>query len=369
MKKKFFAVALLCIISTFVLYASGNTDNTEVRNTNNNTTAKKTTVKEISPEELLNKKIESYKNDFADSLEENKFEKACEIFISANGEINSTNTVTDEATAVVSEMKNSLDEYISDYKFEKVKVPNTTIKNKAFSSPFIVRLKSNLHPAGNFPVTVTFPEVTEDGELAYCTKGIQTDEEGLITFECPVSSLPYNKTITFSLSPDNADLFDQLPSIELPCRVSTNMKSSGGSIAFVDFTKGGNPITTNSETSSLVLTALINKGFTRIGNCDFTSPIVAGNDVAVQKEASALFGKNVTYLIYGTIKYEKVEKVEDGYIVALKGNMKVRNILEDKELLVSEQIIEIKEKSEWAATNTARKKLAAAFADQVLYGI
>ena len=49
--------------------------------------------------------------------------------------------------------------------------------------------------------------------------------------------------------------------------------------------------------------------------------------------------------------------------------MKVRNILEDKELLVSEQIIEIKEKSEWAATNTARKKLAAAFADQVLYGI
>ena len=361
MKKTFGVVVFLYLFSLVRVFASGNADNTNVSNQQ-----QKVEIKESNPSDLINKKIESYNKDFTGFLSEDKFEKACEIYKTACEELSSVNVVPPESEAIVFEMKHNIDSYLNSFKFEKVKAPNAAVKNKAFSSPFVVRLNSEDHSAVKIPVMITFPKVSEEGELLYYEKLAQTDEEGLISFECPVSSVSYNKTITFSLAFDG---FDNLPKIELPCRVATNMKASGGSIAFVDFTKGGNPITTNSETSSLVLTALINKGFTRIGNCDFTSQIVAGNDEAVQKEASSLFGKNVTYLIYGTVKYEKVEKVEDGFIVALKGSMKVRNVLEDKEMLVSEQTIEIKEKSEWAATNSARKKLAAAFADQVLYGI
>ena len=132
--------------------------------------------------------------------------------------------------------------------------------------------------------------------------------------------------------------FANAPSIDLPYLVATNMKASGGSIAIVDFTKAGKPITSNSETSSAVLTELIKKGFTRIGNCDFVNEVASKNDAAVQRSASELFGKSVTYLIYGTVKYDTVEKVDAGFHVVLRAELKVRHILQNKELMATKNL-------------------------------
>ena len=163
--------------------------------------------------------------------------------------------------------------------------------------------------------------------------------------------------------------FANAPSIDLPYLVATNMKASGGSIAIVDFSKAGKPITSNSETSSAVLTELIKKGFTRIGNCDFVNEVVSKNDAAVQRSASELFGKSVTYLVYGTVKYDTIEKVDAGVHVVLRAELKVRHILQNKELMATTIVSEATEKSEWAAINAARKKLAYTASNQILYGM
>lgn len=316
-------------------------------------------------------KSKTYLNSFNQAVEARDYLKALEIWQDVKNYKDETESENvDEAFAFI---ENTINEYFEDVSFEKVSAPAATTKGKAFKSAFAVKLVSKegkVNPQ-NLKYTVTYPVLDADGKKTTETLTLEPKEDGTIEFTSPALAAAINSSAVFKVElPENVySCFEKAPSIKLPYLVATNMKASGGSIGIVDFTKAGKPITSNSETSSAVLTELIKKGFTRIGNCDFVDEVVSKNDAAVQRAASDLFGKSVTYLIYGTVKYETVEKVENGTHVILKAELKVRNILQNKELFATTIISESTDKTEWAAINAARKKLALTASDQILYGM
>ena len=310
---------------------------------------------------------------FNKAVEERDYIAGLEVWQNAKDYINSEEENKEDISEAFSTIENTINEYLNDVQFEKVSVPPATTKGKAFKSAFSVKLvsKTGMVNPQNLKYTVTYPVIDTEGKKTTATQVLEPSDDGTIEFTSPAYQGAISSSATFKV--DLPEIvytnFENTPSIDLPYLVATNMKASGGSIAIVDFTKAGKPITSNSETSSAVLTELIKKGFTRIGNCDFVNEVVSKNDAAVQRSAVELFGKSVTYLIYGTVKYDTVEKTDAGFHVVLRAELKARHILQNKELFATTIISEATEKSEWAAINAARKKLAYTASNQVLYGM
>ena len=318
-----------------------------------------------------NSKSMLLKKDFDNAVREQDLIKALDVWqIAKDYMLESDNEDISETFDFI---ENTINDYFSDISFEKISAPAPTIKGKSFKSSFSVRIVSKENKVNPLKLkySVTYPSVDAEGKKITTTKILEPAEDGTVEFMSPVLDYAVSSFATFKLDipPNVYENFENAPSIDLPFLVATNMKSSGGSISIVDFSKAGKPITSNSETSSAVLTELIKKGFTRIGNCDFVNEVVSKNDAAVQRSAVELFGKSVTYLIYGTVKYETIEKTENGIHVILKAELKVRNILQNKELLFTTVLSEATEKTEWAAINAARKKLALLTSDKILYGM
>ncbi|MBO7420723.1 MAG: hypothetical protein J6U06_06350 [Spirochaetaceae bacterium] len=373
--------ALVLISASAFIFASGSieTEAAQEAEAGSSTTAESVEQKETEKTAEQPKKAKPSKSKtilaaFNKTVEERNYTEGLEIWQNAKDYINNEEeTDKEDISETFTFIESTINDYLNDVEFEKVSAPPATTKGKSFKSAFAVKLvsKTGMVNPLNLKYTVTYPIIDEDGKKTTATKIVEPSEDGTIEFTSPTYPGAISSSVTFKVDlPENVYTdFANAPSIDLPFLVATNMKASGGSIAIVDFTKAGKPITSNSETSSAVLTELIKKGFTRIGNCDFVNEVVSKNDAAVQRSASELFGKSVTYLIYGTVKYDTVEKVDAGIHVILRAELKVRHILQNKELMATTIVSEATEKSEWAAINAARKKLAYTASNQILYGM
>lgn len=254
---------------------------------------------------------------------------------------------------------------------QSVNAPKATTVKKDFTSNFVAKLvcTNDAFDLTTCNVRVTYPVANTVGVISYESTVLAVQSDGSVTFAPTKPLFACNDFVTFELYLGEHFIDEDLPKVLMPYKVATNLKASGGSIAIVDYSKAGKVITTDSATSSSVLTALMNRGFTRVGNCDFTQAVTSKNDASVQKEASALFGSSVTYLIYGTVKYLTSEKTDAGYHIVLEGDIRVRNILTNTQLLSFTVRGDATEKSEWNGLNNARKQLAENVADAVLYGM
>lgn len=375
------SIAILILASSTFLFASGTaetgSETTIAQDTSENVEASEeagASKEAEQPKKSKPSKSKTFLSEFNKAVEARDYVKGIEIWQTAVDYVNSEGTDKEDISETLAFIEETINEYLNDVNFEKVSLPAATTKGKAFKSAFSVKLVSKegkVNPL-NLKYTVTYPVIDAEGKKSTKTQVLEPSENGTIEFTSPAFSEAISSFVTFKVDlPENFyTSFEKAPSIDLPYLVATNMKASGGSIAIVDFTKAGKPITYNSETSSAVLTELIKKGFTRIGNCDFVNEVVSKNDAAVQRSASELFGKSVTYLIYGTVKYDKVEKTETGnFHVVLRAELKARHILKNKELMSTTIVSEATEKTEWAAINSARKKLAYTASNQILYGM
>ena len=365
-------IIIFMAFSTFA-FASGSIETTQEIPAAEAEQQKETEKTAEQPKKAKPSKSKTMLKAFNKAVEERDYIAGLEIWQNAKDYINSEEENKEDISEAFSTIENTINEYLNDVQFEKVSVPPATTKGKAFKSAFSVKLvsKTGMVNPQNLKYTVTYPIIDAEGKKTTATQVLEPSEDGTIEFTSPAYQGAISSSATFKV--DLPEIvytdFENTPSIDLPYLVATNMKASGGSIAIVDFTKAGKPITSNSETSSAVLTELIKKGFTRIGNCDFVNEVVSKNDAAVQRSAVELFGKSVTYLIYGTVKYDTVEKTDAGFHVVLRAELKARHILQNKELFATTIISEATEKSEWAAINAARKKLAYTASNQVLYGM
>ena len=112
-------------------------------------------------------------------------------------------------------------------------------------------------------------------------------------------------------------------------------------------------------------------GFVRIGNSEFINPVVKDDGVAVQNAAIALFGNSrTTFLIYGTIKYDEISVNENGTTeIALVGNIRIRHLLDNKEIYRKTIRGIGVNANETAAYNTARDKICEEICNDIVYGL
>lgn len=247
-----------------------------------------------------------------------------------------------------------------------ISAPNAIIKGNEFKSTFSVQYiySASKKPIKDLPVTIIYPSDEERGrKISIKTK---TDDNGIVEFIPKSTKLSQKNEVTFDVSGINSDL-----SVSLPYVITSNLRTSGGSIAIVDFNKDGITTKNSSLSSSKLLALLMKNGFVRIGNSEFVKPVVSDDGAAVQKAAIALFGNSrTTFLIYGTIKYDEISVDSNGEnTVVLKGNIRVRHLLNNEEIYRKTITGTGKGTSETAAYNAARDRICEQVCDDIVYGL
>ncbi|MCM1321358.1 MAG: hypothetical protein NC041_06060 [Bacteroides sp.] len=255
---------------------------------------------------------------------------------------------------------------------------NVPVCGKAFSKPFKARIDGN--ESLSAAVIVEYPAAKENGIISFAQTELMPDSSGIISFLPPVPQFACDSFIAAYIKPQtDADADDmQLQKIieEHACRskyrVRTALAASGGSIAIVDYDKTGKPITNNSKSSSALLAALMQSGFSNIGNSDFTALIVEGNTEELANAAKRLFGNSVTYFIYGTVSYACPPKTNENNTktVSLEGNITCVNLKTGIEYFTLKKICEASAKTEQEAFSLAQQDLLAReTAPKIIYGM
>lgn len=274
--------------------------------------------------------------------------------------------------------KKKIDEELSRlslYSFEKTDLQNETSKGVAFKNDFIVKVvSSSSSNVEKVPVKITYPSSKTDGILKFSSTTAFPDASGKVVFSSPVPNFSCNDFVTFSFVSEYEDATEiknllKNSQLQLKYKVSTDLRNKEGYISIVDFSKDGKPITSNSKGSSELLTYMMRRGFSRIGNADFPAPIIAENDEGVYKEAKSLFGDRTKYLIYGTFKYDFVENTSEGVKVGLIANVKVFNLENGSYLTKIIYKKSCTSNSEYNAFAKTRTELAKDLAELLIYGM
>lgn len=248
-----------------------------------------------------------------------------------------------------------------------VSYPGEITKRKEFSKPYLIHVSDKSgNSVQNFEIAVQTPfseKIT-----------IITDENGNASYLPPAPQKSSNSEIKFYPDGDLSDseIAEEAKKLEIsaPYKVQTNMKSAGGVITVVDFSKTEKPITSNQVSSSNLLMSLMKLGFTRIGNIDLTNDVLKDDSASLQRKAKSMAGNTAVFLIYGTVKFKSVDKNGDGTTtVNLTGKIKVLDLKTGEILFEKERVSSVNAKNEYNALTDARKNLAASFAEDLKYGI
>lgn len=265
---------------------------------------------------------------------------------------------------------------IEGIKLSAVSYPKETQKTRAFEDPFVfVAQNSDGTAAAGLDLTISYPESRVEGRISYATANLTTDNSGKVTFVPATPTHSFNTKISAFPAGDvtNQKIAElaSSASVSSPYKVRTNMAVSGGTIAIVDFNAQNKPIVNNSVSSSNVLMALMQKGFKRVGNADFTNDILKDDISSVYKSAKNLLGNTSSYLVFGTVKYaSQIEKTEDNkYTLTLTGKITCLNMKDGSILCTTEESATVTEDKEWNCLASARKALSQKFADSIYYGL
>lgn len=267
-------------------------------------------------------------------------------------------------------IKNEIIYLLSNIDIIRFLMPAETVKGSPFKSEFIAKViwRDTKESIASVPVEIQYPVSNKNGKLEYAVVNAVSDEKGLISVmpELPQYACNGMLTMRFDVPGENLFLWVDIA----PYKVATSVRGKPGAISLVDFTKSGSPIINNSKSSSVLLTALVRRGFTRIGIADFTAPIVAGHSDGVYSEAKKLFGSSTQFLIYGTVKYEKAEQTGDGFMIALVADITVLDLMAKNELYKIISRAQVIAKNEYEALEAARQALLVDdIAEQLIYGM
>ncbi|MBQ0050851.1 MAG: hypothetical protein KBT11_02170 [Treponema sp.] len=265
-------------------------------------------------------------------------------------------------------------EKISGLSLSVVSTSGEVINGKEFKKPYVAKVvDSENKPVPNIGVVVSIPKDRRNDDILYDVSRIKTNDEGTISFTPPVPQKSFDSKIKLSFDGDFSDAEVKAKAEEIavyaPYKVQTNLKNAGGVIAIVDFNQNSKPITSNPVSSSNFLMSLMQLGFTRIGNIDLTNQVLNGDPDQLQKSAKAMVGNTSYFLVYGTVKYDSVEKTDEGSTVTLVGEIKCLSLKDGSMLYSATKKVSETNKNEWNALAAARKTLSEQFAQDLKYGI
>ncbi|MBE6350225.1 MAG: hypothetical protein E7062_05700 [Spirochaetaceae bacterium] len=248
-----------------------------------------------------------------------------------------------------------------------VSMPASTSVSKGFKTPFTVKLTGeNQETLQNVPVEITYPINKEKGKITYEKQIIASDEKGEVSFLANIPTFSADTVVTFSISDEQYTA----TSVTIPYRVKTNIFSSGGSIALVDFTKAGKAITTNTASSSAVLKNLMLAGFRNVGNSDFTRYVVANDTAGLLANAKKLFQNRTTYLLFGSIKYGEITTNEDGTVTAtIKAKADCYNLIKNYCYFEEDFSVTKTSKTEYDAVAKAKNEIYTRLAEKIMLSL
>ncbi|MDR1748721.1 MAG: hypothetical protein LBR47_06660, partial [Spirochaetaceae bacterium] len=250
-----------------------------------------------------------------------------------------------------------------------------TVRNTPFKDPFILKMTApDGSPIAALPVEIYYPVSGYNNKYEFASETVLTGDDGTVVFQPPIPSFSCNTTISTRIAlnssiPEIQGILSELTEGS-EWKVSTSIKGKPVVIALVDFEKDNTPIITNNKTATALLSVFMKNGYARMGLADFTSPIAAGNDEAVYKEAKRLLGNEIPYMIYGTVKYNKIEQTDAGYYIGLTASVKAMDLIHKTLLYETEVTMGASGRTETMALNNARQILAReGLFDKLIYGI
>jgi len=252
--------------------------------------------------------------------------------------------------------------------------PTETIKNKPFSSPYTIFVESSSGaPVPDFEIEALYPKSKNGEKIIYTTEKILTNAQGSASFMPPAPTESFNSSVSFYPAGDMSNKkIKQLSNkytVVVPFKVKTDLKNGGGLISLVDYGKNGKPNLGGSTSSSNLLRSLLNLGFTGVGNADFGNAILKEDTNAVYEEAKKLIGTKVAFTIFGTVKYDALEKLDNGYKCTFTGDITCISMKTGKVLCHVTRTVSAQAKSEWDSLASARSKLSDEIAAVLNYGI
>lgn len=258
--------------------------------------------------------------------------------------------------------------------------PKEVMAGKEFATPYTVKAaKADGSPYAALALTVTYPatRTADASSIVYATATVTTAEDGTASFMPPATTRSFAADVCFSPAVEEEHATNEQiqtlvagKTVTAPYTVRTRYMRSGGNIAIVDYSASGKPITVNSDSSSKLLAELMKKGFSGIGNADFTTQVVSGDKDAVYTAAKRLLGNVSSYIIYGTVKYAKaIEKTEQGYCCTLDADISCLNMKDGTLLYHTTFTEQATAASESAALTNTRIAVAKKLSQEIYYGM
>jgi len=287
-------------------------------------------------------------------------------------------TKTQTRLNVVDSVFNSYKDNVNGKNLKVVSSPKSIVLGKSFASPYQFSVTNSENaPVSGFELTVYYPSDRTNDEVEFSSVTIKTDEKGIAEFT-PADPV---KTFNSEVKACPAGNFENAKVAELaktmtvtaPFKVSTNLKSAGGTLAIVDFTASGKPITGNFATSSALLKELMINKFTRIGNApsEINNQVLNGDNAKIYSKAKSMLGSYSAFIICGTVKHADAPVTgEDGMVtVTLIAEIKSISLKDGTVTYETTKTFTATDKSDWAAIAKARNELVKTISTSLIYGM
>ncbi|HNY21523.1 MAG TPA: hypothetical protein PKO22_05160 [Treponemataceae bacterium] len=269
---------------------------------------------------------------------------------------------------------------------EAVGAPVDTIAGTAFKKDFSVRVSAQTadskKPISSYEFNVIYPGSTAANPTAASTASAgasaKSGPDGVAAFTAPAPAKAGKGHLVFAsaLSTRDPDLASAIAkrnetgklSLSFPHIAVTGARKMPTTIAILDYNKDGKPIGSSSTTATSLLMPLVKRGFNRIGMADFPSQLAAGDEAALIKAAKAQFGSGVQRFIFGTTRVIASSQGADGlWTATLEAKVSVWDFTEDRAVYTTTLTQTESAKTEAAAIDSARKKLASETLFEDLY--
>ncbi len=251
--------------------------------------------------------------------------------------------------------------------------PKITNVKRAFSSnyTFIAKDKDG-NPLANYPVTISYPDGKEDGELTYKEIDVLTDQNGSYTYEPAVPTFSANTTLAVYPTPiNNSDkVFDAAINhrAEADWKVRSDIITKGAVLFIWDFNEKGKAINNSYE----ILSEFRTRGMTMVGNAPVNETSYIGKPLStLYKENYEIIENSYGYLIVGTVKFTKpVEATDDGqYLCSLVAEIQAVTMKDGNQIFSSTFTHEAKGKNWNTCVTKAKSELAEEIVDALVYGL
>lgn len=251
--------------------------------------------------------------------------------------------------------------------------PGQTVKNRAFSAPFVLRaVGADGNPVGGLGIAVSWPDSRTDDSVSFSTAVITTDADGRASFLPPVPAVAVNSEIRFYPAPARSSpemtqaAYDA--GVTAPYKVKSDYANVPGMLYVYDFNESGRPATNSFQLLQALRNSGVNVGNSPVSDTSYYSrPDPVG---ALYKAVYNIVGKCDQFLVYGSVRFSGTpEQTDTGFSCTMEADMTCVSMKDGSVLYKTRLTQTSADSSRYNAVEKCRAELAQKTADALIYGM